>query len=180
MPDLQHPLLSERTHPSRQPKLFEKPSLHHLTAKRLSAICLKKSCDYQENNYRITHSRKSYDKFFVTKLGPNSLIANQIQTGTPILAANIHRQTTMFLKRRVKTKPLQNRITCSSPRTFRARNAAYEKETNLQNCETLQTLEETFFDKNTFLDKNTILEDQTIIRTNTLLKHVSFAKIQKR
>ncbi|KAF2554432.1 hypothetical protein F2Q70_00014661 [Brassica cretica] len=47
----------------------------------------------------------SGDKF-TRPLGPNSSIGNQIQTGTTILAANIRRQTKMFLKGRVKTKTL--------------------------------------------------------------------------
>ena len=106
---------------------------------------------------------------FTRPLGPNSSIANQIisiQTWTTILAANIRSQTRTFLKRRAKTKPLQHRETSSSPRTFQARNAAYERKINLQHCETSQTPEEPFFDKITFLDKGTFLEDQTVIHTN--------------
>ena len=89
-----------------------------------------------------------------------------IRTGTTILAANICRQTRMFLKCRAKTRTLQYRKTSSSPRTFQARNAAYERKINLQHCETSQTPEEAFFDKITFLDKGTFLEDQTVIHTN--------------
>ena len=106
---------------------------------------------------------------FTRPLSPNSSIANQIisiQTGTTILAANIRKQTRMFLKRRAKTKPLQYRETSSSPRTFQARNAAYERKINLQHCETWQTPEEPFFNKITFLDKGIFLEDQTVIHTN--------------
>ncbi|KAF2539469.1 hypothetical protein F2Q68_00021428 [Brassica cretica] len=102
----------------------------------------------------------SGDKF-TRPLGPNSSIANQIQTGTTILAANIRSQTRMFPKRRAKTNPLQHRETSSSPRTFQARNAAYERITNLQHRETSQTPEDSFFDEISFLDKNTFLEDQT-------------------
>ncbi|KAF3535069.1 hypothetical protein F2Q69_00022634 [Brassica cretica] len=80
----------------------------------------------------------SGDKF-TRPPGPNSSIANQIQTGTTILAANIHSQTKMFPKRRAKTNPLQRSETSSSPRTFHARNAAYERITNLQHRETSQT-----------------------------------------
>ena len=107
----------------------------------------------------------SGDKF-TWPLGPNSSIANQIQTGTTILAANIRSQTRMFPKRRAKTNPLQHRETSSSPRTFQAQNAAYERITNLQPRETSQTPEDLFFDEISFLDKNTFLEDQTVIRTN--------------
>ena len=67
---------------------------------------------------------------FTRPLSPNSSITNQIisiQTGTTILAANIRSQTRMFPKRRAKTNPLQHRETSSSPRTFQARNAAYER-----------------------------------------------------
>ncbi|KAG5375955.1 hypothetical protein IGI04_040551, partial [Brassica rapa subsp. trilocularis] len=101
---------------------------------------------------------------FTRPLDPNSSIANQItsiQTRTTILAANIRRQAKMFLKRRVKTKPLQYRKTSSSPRTFQARNTAYERKINLQHCGTSQTPEEPFLDKITFLDTGTFLEDQT-------------------
>ncbi|KAF3502352.1 hypothetical protein F2Q69_00042884 [Brassica cretica] len=100
----------------------------------------------------------SGDKF-TRPLGPNSSIANQIQTR-------------MFPKRRAKTNPLQHRETSSSPRTFRARNAAYERITNLQHRETSQTPEDSFFDEISFLDKNTFLEDQTVIRTNIFSKHI--------
>ncbi|KAF2609449.1 hypothetical protein F2Q68_00043222 [Brassica cretica] len=113
----------------------------------------------------------SGDKF-TRPLGPNSSIANQIQTGTTILAANIRSQTRMFPKRRAKTNPLQHRETSSSPRTFQARNAAYERITNLQHRETSQTPEDSFFDEISFLDKNTFLEDQTVIRTNIFSKHI--------
>ncbi|KAF2561610.1 hypothetical protein F2Q70_00016879 [Brassica cretica] len=113
----------------------------------------------------------SGDKF-TRPLGPNSSIANQIQTGTTILGANIRGQTKMFLKRRVKIKPMQYRITPSSPRTFQARNAAYERITNLQHCETSQTPEDSFFHEIFFLDKNTFLEDQKVIRMNIFSKHI--------
>ncbi|KAF2620556.1 hypothetical protein F2Q68_00039640 [Brassica cretica] len=116
----------------------------------------------------------SGDKF-TRPLGPNSSIANQIQTGTTILAANIRSQTRMFPKRRAKTNPLQHRETSTSPRTFQARNAAYERITNLQHRETSQTPEDSFFDEISFLDKITFLEDQTVIRTNIFSKHI-FAK----
>ena len=112
---------------------------------------------------------------FTRHLSPNSSIANQIisiQTGTTILAANIRSQTRMSLKRRAKTKPLQHRKTSSSPRTFQAQNAAYERITNLQPRETSQTAEDLFFDEISFLDKNTFLEDQTVIRTNIFSKHI--------
>ena len=105
---------------------------------------------------------------FTRHLSHNSSIANKtisIQTGTTILAANIRSQTRMFLKRRAKTKPLQHKNS-SSPQTFQAQKAAYEKITNLLHRETSQTSEDLFFDKITFLDKNTFLEDQTVIRTN--------------
>ncbi|KAF3513281.1 hypothetical protein F2Q69_00009406 [Brassica cretica] len=113
----------------------------------------------------------SVDKF-TRPLAPNSSIANQIQTGTIILAANIRRQTRMLLKRRAKPKPLQYRETSSSPRTFQARNAAYKKKNNLQHCEKSQTPEEPFFNKISFLDKGTFLEDQTVIRTNIFSRHI--------
>ena len=112
---------------------------------------------------------------FTRHLSPNSSIANQIisiQTGTTILAANIRSQTRMFLKRMAKTKPLQHREISSSPRTFQARNVAYERITNLQHRETSQTPEDSFFDEISFLDKNTFLEDQTVIRTNIFSKHI--------
>ncbi|KAF2567948.1 hypothetical protein F2Q68_00026114 [Brassica cretica] len=114
----------------------------------------------------------SGDKF-TRPLGPNSSIANQIQTGTTILAANIRSQTRMFPKRRAKTNPLQHRETSSSPRTFQARNAAYERITNLQHRETSQTPEDSFFDEISFLDKNTFLEDQTVIRTRSSTKSIA-------
>ncbi|KAF2586654.1 hypothetical protein F2Q70_00037086 [Brassica cretica] len=88
------------------------------------------------------------------------------------MAANIRSQTRMFPKRRAKTNPLQHRETSSSPRTFQARNAAYERITNLQHRETSQTPEDSFFDEISFLDKNTFLEDQTVIRTNIFSKHI--------
>ena len=106
---------------------------------------------------------------FTRHLSPNSSIANQIisiQTRTTILAANIRRQARKFLKRMIKTKPLQYRETSSSPRTIQAQKAAFERKINLQHCETSQTPEEPFFEKITFLDKGTFLEDQTIIHTN--------------
>ena len=112
---------------------------------------------------------------FRQHLSPNSSIANQIisiQTGTTILAANIRSQTRTFLKRRAKTKPLQHRKTSSTPQTFQARNAAYERITNLQHRETSQTPEDLFFDEISFLDKNTFLEDQTVIRTNIFSKYI--------
>ncbi|KAG5375472.1 hypothetical protein IGI04_040068 [Brassica rapa subsp. trilocularis] len=117
---------------------------------------------------------------FTRPLSPNSSIANQIisiQTGTTILAANIRRQTRMFLKSRAKTKPLQYRETSSSPRTFQARNVAYEK-INLQQCETSQTPEKPFFDKITFLDKGTFLEDQTVIHTNIFSNKYSLRRFK--
>ncbi|KAF2603594.1 hypothetical protein F2Q70_00026539 [Brassica cretica] len=113
----------------------------------------------------------SGDKFTLP-LGPNSSIANQIQTGTTILAANIRSQTRMFPKCRAKTNPLQHRETSTSPRTFQARNATYERITNLQHRETSQTPEDSFFDEISFFDKNTFLEDQTVIRTNIFSKHI--------
>ncbi|KAF2566954.1 hypothetical protein F2Q68_00026466 [Brassica cretica] len=113
----------------------------------------------------------SGDKF-MRPLGPNSSIGNQIQTGTTILAANIRSQTRMFPKRRTKTNPLQHRETSSSPQTFQARNAAYERIANLQRRETSQTPEYSFFDEIFFLDKNTFLEDHTVIRTNFFSKHM--------
>ena len=70
---------------------------------------------------------------FTRPLSPNSSIANQItimQTETTLLAAKIRRQTRTFLKRKAKTKPLQFRETSSSPRTFQARKAAYERKKN--------------------------------------------------
>ena len=112
---------------------------------------------------------------FTRHLSPNSSIENQIisiQTGTTIFAANIRSQTRTFLKRRAKTKPLQHRKTSSSPRTFQARNAAYERIMNLQHRETSQTPEDSFFDEISFLDKNIFLEDQTVIRTNIFSKHI--------
>ena len=112
---------------------------------------------------------------FTRHLIPNSSIANQIisiQTGTIILAANIRSQTRTFLKRRAKTKPLQHRKTSSSPRIFQARNATYERITNLQPRETSQPPEDLFFDEISFLNKNTFLEDQTVIRTNIFSKHI--------
>ncbi|KAF3571581.1 hypothetical protein F2Q69_00059269 [Brassica cretica] len=113
----------------------------------------------------------SGDKF-TRPLGPNSSIANQIQTGTTILAANIRSQTRMFPKRRAKTNPLQHRETSSSLRTFQVRNTAYERITNLQHRETSQTPEDSFFDEISFLDKNNFLEDQTVIRTNIFSKYI--------
>ncbi|KAF2560278.1 hypothetical protein F2Q70_00017356 [Brassica cretica] len=112
----------------------------------------------------------SGDKF-TRPLGPNSSVANQIQTGTTILAANNRSQTRMF-PNNSKTNPLQHRETSSSPRTFQARNAAYERITNLQHRKTSQTPEDSFFDEISFLDKNTFLEDQTVIRTNIFSKHI--------
>ena len=91
---------------------------------------------------------------------------------TTILAANIPSQTRMFFKRMAKTKPLQHRETSTNPRTFQARNAAYERITNLQHRETSQTPEDSFFDEISFLDKNIFLEDQTVIRTNIFSKHI--------
>ncbi|KAF2568228.1 hypothetical protein F2Q68_00025933 [Brassica cretica] len=122
----------------------------------------------QKSRYR--RMPLSGDKF-TRPLGPNSSVANQIQTGTTILAANIRSQTRMFSKRRAKTNLLQHRETYSSPRTFQARNAAYERITSLQHRETSQTPEDLFFDEISFLDKNTFLEDQTMIRTNIFSKH---------
>uniref|UniRef100_A0A0D3AB12 Uncharacterized protein n=1 Tax=Brassica oleracea var. oleracea TaxID=109376 RepID=A0A0D3AB12_BRAOL len=118
---------------------------------------------------------------FTRPLGPNSSIANQtisIQTATTILAANIRRQTKMFLKRRVKSKPLQYRETSSNPRTFQARNTTYERKINLQHCETSQAPEEPFFDKITFLDKDTFLEDQTVIHTNIFSNTYSLRRLK--
>ena len=112
---------------------------------------------------------------FTRHLSHNSSIANKtisIQTWTTILAANIRSQTRMFFKRMAKTKPLQHREISSSPRTFQARNVAYERITNLQHRETSQTPEDSFFDEISFLDKNTFLEDQTVIRTNIFSKHI--------
>ena len=111
---------------------------------------------------------------FTRHVSPNSSIANQfisIQTGSTTLAANIRSQTRMFPKRRAKTKPLQHRKTSSSPRTFQAWNAAYER-INLQHRETSHTPEDSFFDEIFFLDENTFLGDQTVIRTNILSKHI--------
>ncbi|KAF2572436.1 hypothetical protein F2Q70_00005334 [Brassica cretica] len=105
----------------------------------------------------------SGDKF-TRPIGPNSSIANQIQTGTTIMAANIHSQTRMFPKRRANTNSLQHLETSSSPRTFQARNTAYERITDLKHRETSQTPEDSFFDEISFLDKNTFLEDQTVMR----------------
>ena len=88
------------------------------------------------------------------------------------LAANILSQTRMFRKRMAKTKPLQHREISSSPRTFQARNVAYERIANLQHRETSQTPEYSFFDEISFLDKNTFMEDQTVIRTNIFSKNI--------
>ncbi|KAF3493829.1 hypothetical protein DY000_02053524 [Brassica cretica] len=65
-----------------------------------------------------------------------------------------------------------NTGTPSSPQTFQARNAAYERITNLQHRETSQTPEDSFYDEIFFLDENTFLEDQTVIRTNIFSKHI--------
>ncbi|WZZ73254.1 hypothetical protein YC2023_084624 [Brassica napus] len=131
----------------------------------------KKSRKAKPHKARYRRMPLSGEKF-TRPLGPNSLIANQIQTGTAILAANIRSQTRIFPKRRAKTNPLQHRETSLSPRTLQARNAAYERITNLQHRETSQTPEDSFFDEISFLDKNTFLEDQTVIRTNIFSKHI--------
>ena len=122
----------------------------------------------------MKENASSHGKIYVTPR-PNSSIANQfisIQTGSTTLAGNIRSQTRMFPKRRAKTKPLQHRETSSSPQTFQARNAAYERITNLQHRETSQTPEDSFFDEISFLDKNTFLEDQTVIRSHIFSKHI--------
>ncbi|KAF2540860.1 hypothetical protein F2Q68_00032437 [Brassica cretica] len=157
-----------------KPKQLSDHRSNNLTAKCYTEhpqIDTKEISEGQHHTKHGTRMPLSGDKF-TRSLGPNSSIANQIQTGTTILAANIRSQTRMFPKRRAKTNPLQHRETSSSPRTFQARNAAYERITNLQHRETSQTPEDSFFDEISFLDKNTFLEDQTVIRTNIFSKHI--------
>ncbi|KAF2543765.1 hypothetical protein F2Q68_00031189 [Brassica cretica] len=132
---------------------------------------------FRNVNTTLVHAFSSTLRCYLQKTVayPFQVIANfavKTTKGTTILAANIRSQTRTFLKRRAKTKPLQHRKTSSSPRTFQARNAAYERITNLQPRETSQTPEDLFFDEISFLDKNTFLEDQTVIRTNIFSKHI--------
>ncbi|KAF2559582.1 hypothetical protein F2Q68_00016819 [Brassica cretica] len=115
-------------------------------------------------------SQTPEDSFFdeISFLNKNTFLEDQTVIRTNIFSKHIIREDS----KRAKTNPLQHRETSSSPRTFEARNAAYERITNLQHWETSQTPEDSFFDEISFLNKNTFLEDQTVIRTNIFSKHI--------
>ncbi|KAF2540843.1 hypothetical protein F2Q68_00031191 [Brassica cretica] len=98
--------------------------------------------------------------------------SRKANTSQSTMKENASSHGKIYATPQAKTKPLQHRKTSSSPRTFQARNAAYERITNLQPRETSQTPEDLFFDEISFLDKNTFLEDQTVIRTNIFSKHI--------